>query len=471
MKSSLSINVVKSLAYLVALSLVTFLPGWEPLANAQGGGDQQSGRSGRRRSFDPASYLQRLDANGNGAIEPNELSDRSRSFVEGLGFNPDETNSLEKIKAKINGDKQSESRSGSEAAGGSALGSPDRKIVRKVPGFGTTPAERKPVANFTTVSQPSTGELDGKYGSEIMSQVDAAMSRYDKNSDGKIDQSEMSEGRWGQPDPKESDTNGDGSLSKAEMAERYYRRTRGSSSSDSSSSSSRSSDRGDSSSSRRSESDDRSSRRGFSRGESSSRDESNRGSAERPAGGEEKPAEPARSSGGSDRYRKYADGLMEQYDADKDGNLSKEEVAGMKQKPENADLDNNGMISAGELTEAIANGSMSSRGGASGGSSSRFSRDRSSSSGGSSSESRGSDAKPADSNGGGESPRSGSSRSSGSKFSFLASDKNRDGNVQMHEFTDEWSDEKFEEFKTYDKNGDGVITNAEYRGDSSGRRR
>jgi Ca2+-binding EF-hand superfamily protein len=36
----------------------------------------------------------------------------------------------------------------------------------------------------------------------------------------------------------------------------------------------------------------------------------------------------------------------------------------------------------------------------------------------------------------------------------------------MHEFTDEWSDEKFEEFKTFDKNGDGVITNAEYRGDS-----
>ncbi|MFO0262063.1 MAG: hypothetical protein ACK53V_10585, partial [Planctomycetota bacterium] len=64
------------------------------------------------------------------------------------------------------------------------------------------------------------------------------------------------------------------------------------------------------------------------------------------------------------------------------------------------------------------------------------------------------------------SSRSGSSRSSGSKFSFNASDKNGDGRVQMHEFTDEWTDEKFQEFKSYDKNGDGVISNAEYRGDS-----
>ncbi|MFO0529517.1 MAG: hypothetical protein ACK52A_15590, partial [Planctomycetota bacterium] len=69
----------------------------------QDSGGDRGGRGGRRRSFDPASYLQRLDANGNGAIEPGELSDRSRSFVEGLGFNPDETNSLEKIKAKISG--------------------------------------------------------------------------------------------------------------------------------------------------------------------------------------------------------------------------------------------------------------------------------------------------------------------------------------------------------------------------------
>jgi hypothetical protein len=469
MKSFFNINLVKTLALLMALFLLTSLAAWESVANAQGGGEQQSGRGGRRRSFDPASYLQRLDANGNGAIEPNELSDRSRSFVEGLGFNPNETNSLEKIKAKISGDKQSDSRGDKESASGSALGSPDRNIVRKVPGFGVSPPERKSVPNFTTVNQPSSGELDGKYGSEIMSQVDAAMSRYDKNNDGKIDPSEMSEGRWGQPDPKESDTNGDGSLSKAEMAERYYRRTRGSASADGNSSTRRSSDRSDSSSSRDRASDDGSSRRGASREASSSRDEANRSSGERPANeGQEKAAEPARSSGGGDRYRKYADGLMEQYDTDKDGNLNKEEVAGMKQKPENADLDNNGMISAGELTEAIANGSMSSRGGASSGGGSRTSRDRSS---GSNPESRGSDSKPAESGSGGESPRSGSSRSSGSKFSFLASDKNRDGNVQMHEFTDEWSDEKFEEFKTYDKNGDGMITNAEYRGDSSGRRR
>jgi Ca2+-binding EF-hand superfamily protein len=445
---------------------------------AQDGGGEQGGRSGRRRSFDPASYLQRLDANSNGAIEPSELSDRSRRFVEGLGFNPDETNSLEKIKAKISGDQASSGKSEGNSGSGSALGSPERKIVRKVPGFGTSTPTRTPVPNFTASQQPSSSELEGKYGNEILEQVDAAMQRYDKNGDGKIDQGEMGEGRWGQPEPKESDLDKDGNLSRAEMAERYYRRTRGSSSESSSSSRRSSGDRSESGD--RVESSERGeSRSRFSRDSSSreSRSDRNPDSERRDSGSEESrrdsessAEEPRSGGGGGDRYRKYAEGLIQQYDTDKDGSLNKEELKNMKQRPENADLDNNGLISAGELTEALANGSMASGGGGasssgnSSSSSSRSSRDKASS------EKETKEAGEANgssgSGGSGSSTRSGSSRSSGGKFSFNASDKNGDGKVQMHEFTDEWSDEKFEEFKTFDKNGDGVITNTEYRGDS-----
>ena len=441
----------------------------------QDSGGDRGGRGGRRRSFDPASYLQRLDANGNGAIEPGELSDRSRSFVEGLGFNPDETNSLEKIKAKISGDQAASSKSDSKSGSGSSLGSPERNVVRKVPGFGTTTPSRTPVPNFTASRQPSSDELDGKYGSEIMEQVNAAMQRYDKNSDGKIDSGEMGEGRWGQPEPKESDLDKDGNLSRAEMAERYYRRTRGSSSESSSASSRSGRDRSESSD-RSGDSRGRSSRDGSSAQDSAasreSRSDRSRGSENGASGSgetrrEAEPAEEPRSSGGGDRYRKYADGLIQQYDTDKDGSLNKEELKNMKQRPENADLDNNGLISAGELTEALANGSMAAGGGGgsnnSGGSSSKSSRERPSSASGSSEKSSGGES--SNSSGSGSS-RSGSSRSSGSKFSFNASDKNGDGRVQMHEFTDEWTDEKFQEFKSYDKNGDGVISNAEYRGDS-----
>jgi hypothetical protein len=145
------------------------------------------------------------------------LSDRSRSFVEGLGFNPDETNSLEKIKAKISGDQAASSKSDSKSGSGSSLGSPERNVVRKVPGFGTTTPSRTPVPNFTASRQPSSDELDGKYGSEIMEQVNAAMQRYDKNGDGKIDSGEMGEGRWGQPEPKESDLDKDGNATIAEL--------------------------------------------------------------------------------------------------------------------------------------------------------------------------------------------------------------------------------------------------------------
>lgn len=448
-------------ALLVGIFCWWAIPG-EQASGAQDSAGEQGGRGARRRSFDAASYLQRLDANGNGAIEPSELSDRSRRFVEGLGFNPDETNSLEKIKAKISGEQASSAREKSSETGGSALGSPERKIVRRVPGFETTAPARKGVPNFSVSKQPSGSELEGKYGDEIMQQVDAAMQRYDKNGDGKIDQGEMGEGRWGQPEPKESDLDKDGNLSRSEMAERYYRRTRGSGK-DSGSMGSRTGETRGSSGARGSDSGNRSERSSSSREDSSSSRESRSGGS-RESGtddsrGESQAAaeEPRSGGGGGDRYRKYAEGLIQQYDTDKDGNLNKDEMKNMKQRPENADIDNNGLISPGELTEAIANGSMASGSGGSSGSSSG-SRQRSSRS----EEKTGGESNGASTETG---SRSGASRS-GSKFSFNASDKNGDGKVQMHEFTDEWTDEKFEEFKTYDKNGDGVISNTEYRGDS-----
>ncbi|MBC7855204.1 MAG: hypothetical protein IAF94_17370, partial [Pirellulaceae bacterium] len=47
-------------------------------AFGQGGG----GRERRREGYDPAEMLKRMDENNNGKIEPNEISGRSRSFVE-----------------------------------------------------------------------------------------------------------------------------------------------------------------------------------------------------------------------------------------------------------------------------------------------------------------------------------------------------------------------------------------------------
>jgi hypothetical protein len=41
---------------------------------------------------------------------------------------------------------------------------------------------------------------------------------------------------------------------------------------------------------------------------------------------------------------------------------------------------------------------------------------------------------------------------------FTEADKNRDGQVMMHEFVKSWSEAKAKEFATHDQNGDGIIT-------------
>ena len=44
---------------------------------------------------------------------------------------------------------------------------------------------------------------------------------------------------------------------------------------------------------------------------------------------------------------------------------------------------------------------------------------------------------------------------------FYEADANRDGQVAVSEFTDEWTDEKFAQFKQLDADGDGLLTTAE----------
>lgn len=54
------------------------------------------------------------------------------------------------------------------------------------------------------------------------------------------------------------------------------------------------------------------------------------------------------------RYRTYAKGLIGQYDLDKDGMLSTEEVNNMRRPPTNADANEDGFVTEDELVGAIA---------------------------------------------------------------------------------------------------------------------
>ena len=74
-------------ALLVASMVAAGNSAWAQFRGGDGGGDRgdrgsRGGDSYRGRgSFDPSEFYKRMDRNGNGVIEPDELSERSRGFL------------------------------------------------------------------------------------------------------------------------------------------------------------------------------------------------------------------------------------------------------------------------------------------------------------------------------------------------------------------------------------------------------
>jgi len=180
------------------------------------------------------------------------------------------------------------------------------------------------------------------------------------------------------------------------------------------------------------------------------------------------------------RVRQYAQSLLRQYDANKNGVLERDEWQNMRGSPEKADRNNDGVITLEELTArefernqlAISGGSPSSSSGGSSGWTSTSSGAASSASGGSGSSTRSSGGR---STWGGQSRSSSTSSKSGQpgrvRFLtplerlpkglpdwFVQKDANEDGQVSMAEFAVEWTDAKATEFQKYDLNNDGIIT-------------
>ncbi len=450
------------------LLILCGLAGWLfcSTAAAQGdrGGDDSSDRGGRRsrgesgRSWDVGSFLKRMDANGNGRLEGDEMSGRTARFVEQLGFDTSRDVSIEEVVAKANGESGAESDSNQKS--GQSKSSSGRVIVRLVPGFETVGNPTATVPGFGATSQISSAEdISKQYGENVAGQVERAMRRYDRNENGILDADEVKEGQWGNPGVEESDLNKDGALTLYELAERY--KSRENAQDRNSSSDRRSSDSGnDRSSGGRSFGRDRSTRgggderggdeRGGERGGEDLRSRMERENSRRDTEvSSSSQGDSARSSGSTsftgtastnERMRAYADSLVKQYDKDGDGQLNKDEISKMKRVPEGADMNKDGMVTAGELTDALAGGNKvvsTSSQSAPPVRERNSARNRREESGSSSA---------------GESRRG---------FSFNSSDKNGNGQVEMHEFTDEWTEELLAEFRRMDKNNDGIITAAE----------
>lgn len=391
---------------------------------------QPGGRFGGRggppgRGFDPSEMLRRMDTNNNGMLEQNEVSDRARGFIsrmaEGSGIDMNRPISIERLGKAF--EERRREREREYQRDRDRRREADRKKEQEdnleVKGF-ELDEEYPPVPGFDIpFDSPllAAGPLEDRYDEKIIERTERAFRYYDRNRDGILDKEEISRGRWSD-DPYAHDLNKDGKLSKVEMCERYAKRY--------------GNDKAKSSSSRSSSSSSRSSYRSYRSSSSAS----------------------SRSTSGSDsdrnsRIARYAESIMRRYDQNRNGYLDRDEWKNMRNDPEKSDRNRDGKISRSELEERLASyGSYSS--------SSRSSSSSSSKSKRTSRRSSDSDYRVTTTDERLE--RLGVSGSS----QFVRSDKNRDGQLQMAEFTYSWSADKIDEFYDYDLNGDGVITPQEW---------
>jgi Ca2+-binding EF-hand superfamily protein len=441
-------------------------PSW----GSRGGSDRGSDRGG----FDPSGFLSRMDRNGNGKLDPDEMSDRMKQFMgprlEAAGIDLSKSVDLTKITEAFRGGRSEEaSREGG------------------VPGFGAE-TEFTAVPGFDVEfgsALAAIGKLEERYDERILQRVDFTLNRYDSNKDGILDEREISRARWSGGSPRDNDLNKDGKLTRAELAERYVAREaseqqrggdreRGGSSGDDFRSrwanasdeerekmreemrarfsgrggppggDSRGDSRGDSQEdNRRPEEQSRersSSTDSSSRSRSSS--ESRRTSVDNEAN--EKNLNNALES----RYSKYVNSIFASKDENKDGKLDASEQESIKKliNVEEADSNSDGELTKDELLKAYLDRAKKSTSGSSS-SSERKSSSSSDSKRLSFYQRTSIQAKLED---------------MGVDEDFINDDKNGDGQLQMSEFTTRWTQKKLEEFEEIDANGDGVISPKEW---------
>ena len=396
----------------------------------------------------PLGFLQRLDANGNGMLEPDEQG-RARPFIEriardvgGIDMNrPIRLSTLGEKIQQMQGGQSSNSRS-SSSGGSSSRGSSGPKDMQGnplraeasldslVPGFDVV-EEVIPVPGFGAKAE----YLNVPVQEADFTEAEQTIKRYDRNRNGVLEADEIKNARW-RDDPMKQDRNGDGKLTRSELAVRYsMRRT--------------------SEAQRKAQS----SAGGTSGGGSQDRGAQDQGSSSSRFGGGGGSRFGGSSSGGSsgtDRMAQMAGSIMERYDANKSGVIEKSEYKNFRSDPSAADTNKDGKITKDELAKWMT--SRFSQGSGRGG-------DSSSARGGSGGGSEGA----ADGGSGADFVGSGSYRfklpqeglPEGLPGWYVTSDKNNDGQIAMSEYTGKWDAKTLSDYYAYDINRDGVITPGE----------
>ncbi|MGY8766889.1 MAG: hypothetical protein ACKVH8_00490 [Pirellulales bacterium] len=353
-------------------------------------------RSGPTGKMNFSDIFTRMDANGDGKLQESETSSRAKEFIGKLrdkfGFKDKELKIDKLIKAA---EKYQE-------GGGSKGDDGDSGDTSKYSTAFGVPDDLELAKGFDSPPPYTGAPLEKKYTKEILEYVDRMILRYDKNKNGALDGFEWKEVKWRTP-AEDSDTNHDGRLTRAEICERlaiYYREKDGESKSSSS---------GDKSS-------------------------------------------PDKRDEDKEKYTKYAQSMIKQYDTNKNGVIDKSEWAKMKGNPGEHDKNHDGRLDLKEMTARLSGYSK----GAPSSSSSRPSSKYSSKSRSSTSREPEKDVVPT------YRFKSALERlPEGLPDWFIRNDSNADGQIMMSEYSTSWTSTKVREFQGFDLNGDGVITSKE----------
>ena len=384
--------------------------------------------------------IQRLDANGNGMLDPDETQGRARMMMENFtrdaDIDFDKPVPVSKVVDLFNRMREERERSGGGFRGGgpprgdSGRGGSDSRrddsrgrdsrgssssnsssdMEPLVPGFGE-PDMFDPVPGFGQMGDA----LAVRVTDDDRREAERTMERNDRNRDGVLDGDEIRNGRWSN-DPLQTDRNKDGKLSISELALRYAVR--------------------------RAERD---------------------GSSSPSSGGRSSSRSSSRGSSGEDpRLAGLLQSVYQRYDRNRNGVFEKDEWSSFRTDPSSADKNRDGKITRDEISaylqERYLGGSRGDgRDGGRDGRSSWYGRrdggddnqsERSGSSGGSGLADRQSY----------RIPTATERLPEGLPDWYARSDANGDGQVMMSEYAASWSQMVANDFRQFDLNNDGVIT-------------
>jgi subtilisin-like proprotein convertase family protein len=321
-------------------------------------------------------WVRRIDANSNGYLEPNEVSDRARSFLGRFageyGIDLNSTNSVRRV--------EEAARQYFERRNREATENTPPVVTSTIKGFGPDP-DSYVIPDFTTP------EIKYPYTPADLTEADEALGRFDRNRDGVLTFDEIDPNRWRGPSPQACDLDNDSRLSRIELAQRYARR-------------------------KQLEKQEAFTNQ-FAASQAPPAEESRSDRWRRDVDTYERgPRGTARADRGN---RALAFSILERFDLNRNQLLEPAEMSRVGVDIVKADFNRDGRVDGEELGNYFFQ----------------------------------------------EMEREGNDLAEVLPTWFFERDENNDGQIEMAEFTDEWTPDKTDEFAKFDSNEDGIITSTE----------